>query len=65
MLRPILIGTVLAVGLTLTTTAPTFAAPASCPAIGQAAASMSTVMVHMDRTAWPLPCLALLVREFT
>jgi hypothetical protein len=42
-MRSILTETVLAVGLTLASAVPTFAAPAYCPAISQAAASVSAV----------------------
>jgi hypothetical protein len=59
-MRSIAIGTVLAVGLTLASTAPTLAAPAYCPAMY---GDPGTLLVHMVGTAWPLPRLALLLKN--
>jgi len=61
-MRSIVIGAVVAAGLSLVTTVPTLSAPANVAAIGQAAAEM---LVHMARLARLLPALALLVRAQT
>jgi hypothetical protein len=65
-MRSIVIGAIIAVGLSLVTTVPTLSAPANVAAIGQAAAEMGVVnpgalLVQMARLARLLSALALLV----